>query len=129
MKNFDEWHKIKKEIDSKSSHLPFYKERQIRWCRLGVNVGHEQDGTGIEFSRPVLILKGFSPYVCVIVPLTTSVKNNPYHIFVGVVGGEKSYAIISQVRLVDVHRLDTLIETLNREKFDEIKKATRNLFQ
>ena len=55
-KDFDKWNKTKKGIHSNDDYLPLYHKRQIRWCRLGVNVGFEQDGTGKDFSRPVLIL-------------------------------------------------------------------------
>lgn len=49
IKDFDKWNKSKKEIDSNNNYLPLYHERQIRWCRLGINIGSEQDGTGYEF--------------------------------------------------------------------------------
>ena len=127
MKNFDKWNKEKKQINNLENYLPFYKERQIRWCRLGVNIGYEQDGTGEGFSRPVLILRGFSRRVCLVIPLTTSSKSNPYHINVGIIDGEKAYVIISQIRLIDTRRLDELIETLNKEKFEEIRKAVKEI--
>jgi len=48
-KEFDKWNKLKKETHSNDEYLPLYHERQVRWCRLGVNVGFEQDGTGKDF--------------------------------------------------------------------------------
>lgn len=126
-KDFDTWNKIKKNTDSNTDYLPLYHERQIRWCRLGVNVGFEQDGTGKEFSRPVLILKGFSRHVCLVIPLTTSKKKCKYHTSVGIVGGRDAFAIISQLRLIDTRRLDTLIETLDLEKFNLVRKAIKDL--
>mgnify|MGYP000659282607 CR=1 FL=1 len=126
-KNFDQWNSIKKKTHSLSDYLPFYHERQIRWCRLGVNVGFEQDGTGNGFSRPVLILKGFNRQVCLVVPLTTSMKENEYHRSVGIIDGRSAAAIISQIRLVDTKRLDTHIETLDKEIFDGIRKAVKDM--
>ena len=93
-KDFDNWNIRKKETNSDNDYLPLYHSRQIRWCRLGVNVGYEQDGTGKDFSRPVLILKGFSRHVCLVVPLTTSVKKNKYHVFIGTIDGRMANAII-----------------------------------
>jgi len=58
-KNFDTWNNHKKLIN-KQRAAPFYKEREVWWCALGVNVGFEQDGTGKNFDRPVLVLKGFN---------------------------------------------------------------------
>jgi mRNA interferase MazF len=126
-KNFDTWNKIKKQTHDSEGYLPFYHERQIRWCRLGANVGFEQDGTGTEFSRPVLILKAFNRNVCVIIPLSTSTKINPYYISIGLVKGAEASAIISQIRLVDTKRLDQHIHTLNKEKFEKIRKAVKNM--
>src|SRR3989338_4621690 len=81
-KDFDGWNKQKKQIDA-SDYQPLYHEREIRWCRLGTNVGFEQDGTGEGRARPVLVMKAFSRSVCLIVTLTTSVKQNRYHVSVG----------------------------------------------
>ncbi|OGN23603.1 MAG: hypothetical protein A2918_00850 [Candidatus Yanofskybacteria bacterium RIFCSPLOWO2_01_FULL_42_49] len=126
-KEFDKWNGLKKEIHSNDEYLPLYHERQIRWCRLGANVGFEQDGTGKGFSRPVLILKGFSRHVCLVIPLTTSAKKNMYHIPVGVVDSQRAAAVISQVRLIDTKRLYKLIGTLDKKIFDDIRKAVKNL--
>ncbi|MBU4536468.1 type II toxin-antitoxin system PemK/MazF family toxin [Patescibacteria group bacterium] len=92
-----------------------------------MNIGYEQDGTNKEFSRPVLIMKGFSRHVCLVIPLTTSSKKNPYHIEIGNIGGKDAFVIISQIRLIDVRRLDELIETLNKEKYSIIRKAIKEL--
>lgn len=126
-KDFDTWNETKKGIDAHEDYLPLYHERQVRWCRLGLNIGYEQDGTGQSFSRPVLVLKGFSRRVCLVVPLTTSSKKNPYHVALGEIGGRKAYAIISQLRLIDTRRLDTLIEALSEETFMSVIKAVKDM--
>lgn len=124
-KDFDNWNKRKKEIDTTESN--FYHEREIRWCSLGVNIGFEQDGTSKTYRRPVLILKGFSRHVCLIVPLTTSKKKNPYHMAVGIIEGEEAFAILSQIRLIDTKRLHDRLIVLDKGKFDEIRKAIKGL--
>ena len=125
MKNFDLWNIKKKEIDDSESN--FYKTRDIRWCSLGVNIGYEQDGTSDSYKRPVLVIKGFSRHVCLVIPLTTSKKKNPYHIDIGIIDGTEAFVIISQLRLIDTKRLHDRLAILNMEKFDEIRKAIRNL--
>ena len=125
-KNFDEWNEQKKKINDRQDTL-LYREREVRWCQLGINVGFEQDGTGREHARPVLILKAFSRSVCLIVPLTTSAKRNPYHVSVGAVADRKAFAIISQVRLVDTKRLDQKIDNLDKEAFEGVKKAIKDM--
>ena len=124
-KNFDQWNKIKKQTHGSQGYMPLYHERQIRWCRLGVNVGYEQDGSGGDFSRPVLILKAFNRNVCLIVPLSTSTKKNVYYKPIGFVEDRAAAAIISQIRLIDTKRLDQHIMTLEKKKFAEIQKAVK----
>lgn len=103
-KDFDSWNEHKKRV-SRDEGAKLYHAREIWWATLGLNVGYEQDGTGKEFQRPVLVLKGFSKFVCLVVPLTTSQKKNRYHMSVGPVDGKDASAIISQVRLIDTRRL------------------------
>jgi len=77
IKNFDEWNVQKKTIHDFGKNK-LYHARDIWWCDLGINIGFEQDGTGEKNGRPVLIIRGFSKEVCLIVPLSTSQKNNKY---------------------------------------------------
>ena len=124
-KDFDQWNTRKKEINDENSN--FYHERDIRWCSLGINIGFEQDGTSEAYRRPVLIIKGFSRHVCLIVPLTTSKKKNPYHINVGIIEEKEALAILSQIRLIDTKRLHDRLTILDKDKFEEIRKAIRSL--
>lgn len=126
-KDFDGWNAAKKQTHDKADYLPLYHERQIRWCRLGINVGFEQDGTGEGFSRPVLVLKAFSRRVCLVVPLTTSQKKNRYHFSVGQVADREAFAIISQLRLIDTRRLYLLVHTLDKGMFNTIRKAIKDM--
>ena len=123
-KDFDGWNENKKRIHGDARNR-LYHEREIWWCALGLNVGFEQDGSGRAHERPVLILKGFSGQVCLVLPLTTSAKKNPYHVFLGRVRGKESFAIISQVRLIDTKRLINKVGFISRESFDAIRKAVK----
>jgi mRNA-degrading endonuclease toxin of MazEF toxin-antitoxin module len=125
-KDFDGWNKEKKAINDRLEGA-HYQEREIRWCLLGVNVGYEQDGTGTNRARPVLILRGFSREVCLVVPLTTARKKNPYHRHMGTIDGREAFAIISQLRLVDTRRFTSLIATLDRSTFERIRKAVKDM--
>lgn len=124
-KDFDSWNIRKKEINEEEPN--FYYEREIRWCSLGINIGFEQDGTSEAYKRPVLIVRGFSRHVCLIVPLTTSTKKNSYHFSIGIVEGKEAFAILSQIRLIDTKRLHARLAVLDKDKFKEIKKAIKNL--
>ena len=94
---------------------------------MGINIGFEQDGTSETYRRPVLIIKAFSLSVCLIVPLTTSRKINPYHHSVGLIAGKQASVILSQLRLIDTKRLHDRLAILAPDKFADIRKAVRNL--
>lgn len=125
-KDFDTWNAEKKRIDVNEQHK-LYHEREIWWCSLGVNVGYEQDGTGVEAQRPVLILKGLSAQTCYAVPLSTSTKKHKYRVSVGMVDGKLAVALLSQIRVVDTKRLVNKVGFLDQPAFDKIKKAARGL--
>jgi len=125
-KDFDTWNEEKKNIHERGVEK-LYHAREIWWCSLGVNVGFEQDGTGKESQRPVLIMRGFSRQVCLVVPLTTSTKRNPYHIAIGEVDGKQAFAIISQLRLIDTKRLVNKVGVVDAKSFEYIRKAGKAL--
>jgi mRNA interferase MazF len=124
-KDFDSWNKQKKDIHTKGENK-FYHPRDIWWCNLGINIGYEQDGTGKEKERPIVVIKGFSKNVCLVIPLTTSKKSNKYYIKIGKVANREASAIVSQVRLIDTKRLANKIGVLDKSVFEEIRKAIRN---
>lgn len=125
-KDFDNWNKNKINIHNKNENK-LYHAREVWWCFVGVNIGFEQDGTGNNNERPVLIIKGFSKQVCLIVPLTSSKKQNPFHISVGKIDGRDAYAIISQIKLIDTKRLINKICFLDQETFIKATKAIKDL--
>ncbi len=125
-KDFDGWNEKKKETDVRSD-APFYHEREIWWCTLGVNVGSEQDGSGEEFRRPVLILRGLGKETCLAVPLTTSTKRHPLRPSIGSVNEMEARALLSQIRTMDTKRLVRKIEYPDKEIFESIRKAVKEM--
>lgn len=125
-KDFDKWNEQKKEINERMD-APFYHEREVWWCALGVNVGFEQDGSGRQYDRPVLILKGLSAQTFVAIPLTTSKHEHPLRPSIGMLEGKEARALLSQVRMVDAKRLIRKIEYLEQTRFEDIRKAVRDM--
>lgn len=125
-KEFDKWNEIKKQIDDdEMSRL--YHTREIWWCSLGINVGFEQDGSGDEYRRPVLILKGLSKHTCLIIPLTAASQDHPMRPSIGLVEGKEARALISQLRVIDTKRLVDKIGYLDQGTFQRIQKAVKDL--
>ena len=122
-KDFDGWNACKKSTDVQEPRL--YTVRELWWCRLGVNIGTEQDGKGEFYARPCIILRGFGPDACLVVPLTTSAREHALRVPVGFVDGEEARANLSQLRVIDTRRLERKIGFLDRAIFAELKKATK----
>ena len=125
-KDFDEWNKEKKQVQTGSPRL--YTVREIWWCQLGVNIGSEQDGSGKRFLRPVVILRGFGADTCLVIPLTTSPHEHPLRVSVGKIQGKEAKAILSQIRVVDTRRLVEKVGFLDKEIFTLLRKNARTLF-
>lgn len=125
-KDFEGWHAAKKSINQKGSYT-FYCEREIWWCSLGVNVGTEQDGTGKNFDRPVLIVRGFNSSQFLGVSLTGKNRSgSKWHVYVGDIGDEgEGSVILSQIRTIDARRLIRKMGTLNEKKFNEVVEALK----
>ena len=125
VKDFDGWNEVKKQSDAEEPRL--YTVRELWWCRFGVNIGTEQDGRGEKFLRPALILRGFGADACLVAPLTTSAREHPLRVSVGVVEGREAQANLSQLRVVDARRLVEKIGFLEKGIFSSVRKAAKAL--
>lgn len=119
-KDFDAWNNEKKVLENGNGRV-FYHTREIWWCSLGVNIGFEQDGTGKNFDRPVVIIKGFNDSVFFGVALTGRVKKGKYYFPLGNIDNKEASAILSQVRLIDTKRLIKKIGMLDDNIFEQLK--------
>ena len=125
-KDFDGWNKIKKQTQEMRPRL--YTVREIWWCHLGVNIGTEQDGKGEWFDRPCVIMRGFGPDACLVIPLTTSAHEHELRIPIGQVEGFEARANLSQIRVIDTRRLEEKIGFLEKTVFLELRRAVRDMF-
>jgi len=123
-KDFNGWNDEKKRVHART-RTPFCHERELWWCSLGVKVGFEQDGSGTAFRRPVLVLKHLSRETFLAVPLTKSSRKHPLRIPLGEIDGEEAQAILSQMRVIDTHRLVRKIGILDLERFEDMRKAVK----
>ena len=118
MKNFDSWNKLKKGINAKEITAGIYfREREIWFCSLGINIGSEQDGMNKLFERPVLVFKKFTSTVFLAIPLTRSVKQGSWYFTLN----DDSALVLNQLRVLDARRLTRKVSTLNESIFQEIR--------
>ena len=80
MKNYLGWHKKKDELEARSI-VPNFREGDIWWCSLGLNLGYEEDGKNENFERPVVVIKKFNKDIFIGLPLSSVVKIGPYYFF------------------------------------------------
>lgn len=125
---FSAWTKLKIRLHISEKDPVYFREKEIWWANLGANIGYEQDGKNDNFERPVLILKKFNKDVLWTLPLTRTKKTNNKYYFQLKQGGEDSFVILSQIRLISSKRLSRKMRMIEKEEFDEIKKRMIGFF-
>jgi len=123
-KDFDRWNETKK-LSVDTEHL-YFREGEIWWTHLGINVGYEIDGKKDNFARPVIVLRKYNKYSFLALPLTTSSKPNPWKLPIGRVAGKQAFAVISQLRNIDSRRLYQKIAWVDPEQLQVIRTETLN---
>jgi len=124
-KDFTDWHQYKHWLHHEHP-LPTFRQREIWWCSVGVNVGHEVDGKSARFNRPVLIVRKFNPHIFLGVPLTTQRKDNPFYHPIQLKDREQC-VMLSQLRLWSGHRLTHKMGKLPKTQFEDIREALRGM--
>jgi mRNA interferase MazF len=127
-KDYKKWHEKKTKIHNEKKR-PFFHEREVWFSSFGENIGFEQDGSGENYLRPVLILRKFNNEVVWVLPLTRTEKTGKYYFRISLVtDGEKiddhvSVVILTQLRLIDAKRLQYKVGDISEEEFSKIKEA------
>lgn len=125
-KNFWPWHKLKSSLHHRINGVPFFHEREVWFCSLGLNVGHEQDGKNTKYERPVIVLKKFNEKTFWGIPATSKFKSGKYF-FRLINKGNIYFAILSQIRLFDARRLNRKIRQLPMNEFEQLKTELKKL--
>jgi mRNA interferase MazF len=127
-KRHNNWNDFKKILEDIDIFIPF-KEREIWWAALGVNIGTEIDGKGENFERPIIIIKKFNKEQMLAVPLSrvkipkTGIHVPLYHWALDA----QSTGIITQLQTVNNRRLLRFIGILPRDQFSILVKAVDNI--
>jgi mRNA interferase MazF len=116
-----EWWRASVVLRTKKSK-PLFKEGEIWWCSVGMNVGVEIFGKGSKFTRPVLIFKKFNANSFLGIPLTSKPKDGPWYVSVHCAGVE-GRGILSQIRSFDAKRLNARMATLTDAEFAAVREA------
>jgi mRNA interferase MazF len=129
---YDQWNNDKKKIQTQKKFEFFVNIREIWFTKMGKNIGFEEDGKK-SFLRPVLVIKKIGNLFFT-VALTTKGKNesNFYHKFKEIElhnpkYKNSSYAILSQVKVMDKKRFVEHIGNVSKEEFSCVKQKLKAL--
>lgn len=127
MGDFDFWNELKKKIDAEESKPDrFPKEGEVWMSSLGKNIGFEQNGSGDNFSRPVLVVKKFNNRMFWCIPLSTKQKEFDFYFNYTDPNEQRVSAILAQMRLISVKRVKRKLYELNGGKLEEIKARLKS---
>lgn len=119
IKSFKEWFNLKISLWNKESKVVF-KQGDIWWCSLGVNLGEEIFGKGLKFTRPILVFRKFTGNSFLGLPLTTQEKHGSWYVEIET-KGVRRWALLNQARVLDKKRLTNKISEVDKVDFQKIK--------
>lgn len=123
---FDLWNNVKKHLDINTINK-YPKHKDVWMCHLGKNIGFEQNGSGSEFQRPVLVVKKITNRLFVVVPLSTKQKDFKHYLNFTDPNDRKVSALLQQYRIVDVNRFDRKMYILDENSFLQIKDRIKTM--
>src|SRR3989344_1996965 len=127
IKYLEEWCKVKIFLWKKESKVVF-KQGEIWWCSLGMNLGEEIFGKGIKFTRPVLIFRKFTGNSFLGLPLTTHERKGTWFVEI-TMHGKTNWAMLNQARVLDKKRLTNRVGTLDKADFQKVRTAFLEFYQ
>ncbi|MBU6339496.1 MAG: type II toxin-antitoxin system PemK/MazF family toxin [Rickettsiales bacterium] len=119
-KDLDQWNNFKKKLDF-NSKSPSFEEREIWWCSIGLNIGHEENGKSDLFSRPILVVRKFNSHIFLGVPLTSKIKEHHKFYHKIYFKDKEQSVMLSQIRVWESKRLTRVKGKLSVEQFKEIR--------
>lgn len=128
-KDFDTWNFEKKKLDeSEVSSQIYFREGDIWWCSLGINIGTESNGKGKEFRRPILVIKKLSADMCIALPLTSKKKKGSWFTEISF-QGEKRCVLLYQIRMINKKRFQRKMGELDEKELAEVKEKLESLLE
>ena len=126
-KDFDAWNSIKKGLDNIQKEF-FFKEGEIWWMSVGLNIANESCGKGSIFKRPVLVLRKLSGNSFVGLPLSTKEKTGTWFTDI-LVNDQKICVLLYQIRMFSTNRFESRLATLDSNDFKKVKQKLEQLLK
>jgi len=121
-----DWCKASFSLWNKESKIVF-REGEVWWCAVGLNIGEEVFGKGANFMRPVLVFKKLTMNSFLAIPLTGSQKEGSWYILIHL-PNRKSSLMLNQARVIDRKRLQRKIAILDDETFKSVKERFHEFY-
>jgi mRNA interferase MazF len=125
--NFKNWFKLKVSLWKFENNKIVFKQNDIWWCSLGMNLGEEVFSKGKLFSRPVLIFKKFTSNSFLGLPLTSRSKSGSWYTRI-TLSKKGNWVILNQARILDKKRLIDRMGALDDEDIKRVKKDFLRLY-
>lgn len=119
LKFIQAWCKLKVALWNKQNKIVF-KQGDIWWCSLGMNLGEEMFGKGTKFTRPVLVFRKFTSNSFLGLPITKQEKHGSWYVEI-TMHKEKRWVMLNQARVLDKKRLTNRIGELDGADFKKVK--------
>jgi len=124
-KEFDKWNDFKKNLELNKSNILF-KEWDIWWTSIWINIWQESCWKWKKFKRPVLVIKKLSSQNCIVIPLSTQIKTwtwfAQYKIHWIIYT-----ALLYQIKMLNIKRFESREWQIHINDFNKIKKRLKNL--
>jgi mRNA-degrading endonuclease toxin of MazEF toxin-antitoxin module len=122
---FTAWNIIKKKIDTQTKVDKFPKEGEIWMSSVGRNIGFEQNGSGNNFSHPVLVTKKFNNHMFWAIPLSAKQKKYDFYFNFTDPDQKNVSAILAQMKLMSVKRLNRKLYELSPDLVVRVKEKLK----
>jgi mRNA-degrading endonuclease toxin of MazEF toxin-antitoxin module len=126
-KDYARWMPVKAGIHNSRLRPKGFDVGDIWICNIGENIGHEEDGKGAGFARPVLIVAKHGYLTSHVVPLSTTDKRGRFYYPFDGHTGKTSVALLSQSRAIDSSRLRKKIGKATPDDLRTIKDRLRDV--
>lgn len=127
MNLYNDWNIEKQKIHRKNKTLT-PKIREIWWCSIGINIGNEVYGKGVNFLRPVLIINVINNLFLGI-PLTSNLRKSKFKIKIHTSDNKVHCLQFDQIRCLDKKRLVSKMYIISKNKYKKIYKNFNILFK
>ena len=127
-KKFDDWNNLKQKINKKNNII-YFREWQVWYINMWINIWYEEDWKKENSSRPVLILKKFSKDTFLGISTTSIEKKWKFYFNIWEINKINNFLILSQVRLYSSKRLLSHIWWISIEMLKNVKKKISKLIE